>query len=81
MITYTQARTHAHECGYVLDGIDAVPLHRVVSRSKSGKGAWPAHDILDPTTLDVVCPAGFWIDENEVKTLESLGLDYVILED
>jgi hypothetical protein len=80
MISYQEAREHAHKCGFVLDGIDAVPLHRVISRSKSGKGAWPAIDIVHPETLAVVCPAGFWIDDAEVKMLESLGIDYVILE-
>lgn len=80
MLTYLEARTHARQCGYVLDGIDAVPLHLVLSRAKSGKGAWAAVDILHPENLSVVCPAGFWIDETEIKTLESIGVDYVILE-
>ena len=81
MISYTEARDHAIKCGFVLHGCDAVPLHRVLSRAKSGKGAWPAIDILHPETLHIVCPAGYWIDEKEVKALEEIGVDYVILED
>lgn len=81
MLTYTQAREHARQCGFVLDGVDAVPLHKVMSRARSGKGAWPAIDVINPETLAVVCPAGFWIDDKEITILESLGIDYVILED
>lgn len=80
-LTYSQARIHAAACGFDLVTTDAVPLHKVISRSKSGKGAWPAVDICHPVTQEIVCPAGFWIDENEVKILEALGIDYVILED
>ena len=81
MLTYSQARIHAAARGFDLVTTDAVPLHQVIRRSKSGKGAWPAIDILHPVTQEIVCPAGYWIDEDEVKLLESIGVDYVILED
>jgi hypothetical protein len=42
MLTYSQARIHAIACGIDLSNADAVPLDKVISRSKSGKGAWPA---------------------------------------
>lgn len=81
MVTYSQARIHAQSCGFDLASTDAVPLHKVLSRARSGKGAWPAVDVLHPETLEVVCPAGHWIDVAEVEMLESIGVDYVILED
>lgn len=80
MVTYTEARTHARACGYVLDGIDAVPIDQVLRRAKSGKGAWTAVDILHPEDQSVVCPAGDWIDAEEINLLASIGVDYVILE-
>lgn len=81
MLTYSQARIHAAACGFDLVSTDAVPVHKIVSRSKSGKGAWPAIDVVHPATLEVVCPAGYWIDDKEVELLTSLGVDYVIMED
>lgn len=80
MLSYSEARAHARHCGYVLDGIDAVPVDKVLSRAKSGKGAWPAVDIIHPVTLAVVCPAGYWVDEAEINTLKSIGVDYLIME-
>jgi len=82
MLSFNDAREHARQCGYVLDGIDAVPLHRVLSRANSGKGAWSAVDILHPENLSVVViPAGYWIDAKEIDALTAIGIDYVILED
>ena len=81
MLTYSQARIHATSCGFDLVSSDAVPLDKVLSRAKSGKGAWPAVDILHPENLSVLCPAGYWIDEKEIELLRGAGVDYVILED
>ena len=81
MLTYSQARIHAASCGIDLSNADAVPLDKVLSRAKSGKGAWPAIDILHPENQSVICPAGYWIDEKEIETLRAAGVDYVILED
>jgi hypothetical protein len=80
MITYTQAREHALKCGHVLGPVDAVPLDRVLSRSASGRGAWLAADVLHPETQEVVYPAGYWIDTDDIAKLASIGVDYVILE-
>ena len=79
-ITYSQAREHAVACGFDLVSTDAVPVQRIVSRSKSGRGAWLAVDVVNPETLDVVYPAGYWLDEEDIPKLEALGVDYVILE-
>ena len=81
MLTYSQARIHASACGFTLATTDAVPVHKIVSRSKSGKGAWLAVDVINPETLDVVYPAGYWLDDADVPKLEALGVDYVMLED
>jgi len=81
MLTYSQARIHAAACGFDLLRTDAVPLDKIISRSKSGKGAWLAVDIVHPVSREVICPAGYWIDEKEIETLRAAGVDYVILED
>jgi hypothetical protein len=81
MLTYSQARIHAISCGFDLANTDAVPIDKIISRAKSGKGAWSAVDILHPEDQSVICPAGFWIDEKEIEVLRSIGIDYVIMED
>ena len=80
MVTYSQAREHAVKCGFVLGPVDAVPVQYIVSRSKSGRGAWLAVDVINPETMDVVYPAGYWLDTEDLPRLNALGLDYVILE-
>lgn len=80
MITFSQARAHAHQCGYVLDGIDAVPVEKIVSRAKSGRGAWTAVEIRHPGDGSIVYPAGYWLDDEDIPKLLAIGLDYVILE-
>jgi hypothetical protein len=78
-VTYSQARIHAAACGFDLVTADAVPIGKIVSRASSGRGAWLAVDIVDPETLEVVYPAGYWLDTEDLPGLEALGLDYVIL--
>lgn len=80
MITFSQAREHAKKCGYVLGDVDAVPVEKIVSRSRSGRGAWTAVEILHPEDLLVVYPAGYWLDEGDIGKLQAIGIDYVILE-
>jgi hypothetical protein len=80
MLTYSEARNHAISCGFVLGPVDAVPLNQVIRRSKSGKGSWPAVDIVNPENMAVVHPAGMWIDDADIPKFEALGLDYLILE-
>ena len=83
-ITYSQAREHAVACGYTLalalGHVDAVPVQKIVSRSKSGRGAWLAVDVVNPETMEIVYPAGYWLDDADIPRLEALGVDYVILE-
>lgn len=83
-ITYSQAREHATQCGYTLalalGHVDAVPVQHIVSRSKSGRGAWLAIDVVNPETLETIYPAGYWLDDEDIPKLEALGVDYVILE-
>lgn len=81
MLTYSQARTHAAACGIDLSNADAVPLHKVISRSKSGRGAWLAADVLHPETQDVFYPKGYWIDDKDIPKFEAIGVDYLILEE
>lgn len=81
MLTYSQARTHAAACGFDLVHTDAVPIHRVLSRASSGRGAWLAVDVVHPENLSVVYPAGYWIDADDIPKLEAIGVDYLILED
>ena len=80
-ITYSQARVHAAACGIDLVNADAVPVQKIVSRSKSGRGAWLAVDVVNPETMETVYPAGYWLDDADIPKLEALGIDYVILED
>lgn len=80
MISFQAAREHAHQCGYALDGTDAVPVHKIVSRSKSGRGAWLAAEVVNPETMEIVYPAGYWLDDADIPKLIALGVDYVILE-
>lgn len=80
MITYEQAREHALSCGNELSHADAVPLGRVISRSKSGRGAWLALDVIHPEDSSIVYPEGYWIDDKDIPILKSIGVDYVILE-
>jgi hypothetical protein len=77
-VTYSQARIHAAACGSDLV-TDAVPIGKIVSRASSGRGTWLAVDVVDPETLEVVYPAGYWLDTEDLPRLEALGLDYVIL--
>jgi hypothetical protein len=72
-VTYSQARIHAAACGFDLVTTDAVPIGKIV------RGAWLAVDIVDPETLEVVYPAGYWLDTEDLPRLEALGLDYVIV--
>jgi hypothetical protein len=81
MLTYCQARIHAQSCGISLDACDAVPLDKIVSRSKSGRGAWLAYDVLHPETQKPVMVQGQWIDTSDVETLKGMGLDYVLLQE
>lgn len=80
MLTYERAREHALSCGVDLSNSDAVPLDRVISRSKSGRGAWLARDAVHPEDMSIVYPKGYWIDDKDIDVLESIGVDYVILE-
>lgn len=81
MITYSQARIHAASCGFDLVSTDAVPIDKIISRSKSGKGAWTAIDILHPVSQETIYPAGYWLDFEDIPKLKNMGIDYVILED
>ena len=80
-VTFSQARVHAAACGFDLTSTDAVPVQKIVSRSKSGRGSWLAVDVVNPETMETVYPAGYWLDDADVPRLEALGIDYVILED
>jgi len=80
MITVSEARAHAATCGFDLAFVDAVPVQKIVSCSKSGRGAWLAADVVNPETLEVIYPSGFWLIAEDVPKLEALGVDYVILE-
>lgn len=81
MVSFQKARAHAAQCGIVLHaGIDAVPVESIVSRSKSGRGAWLAADVIHPETMKVVYPTGYWLDSADIPILQGMGVDYVILE-
>ena len=80
-LTYSQARVHAAACGVDLVNADAVPVQYIVSRSKSGRGAWLAVDVINPETMMTVYPAGYWLDDADILKLEAIGVDYVILQD
>lgn len=64
---------HALQCGINMEGREAIPIHLSNCRIA-------ATDILHPETQELIIPAGFRLRENAYLWMESVGMDYVVVE-
>lgn len=66
-------RFHAEACGIDMVGREAVPIVDACNRIV-------ALDVNHPETMEMVIPAGFRMGVAEVDWMQSVGMDYVVVE-